>query len=64
MASPTMLASDLGESQSSAPGGATFWSRTLTRPDQEPQYIPAWNPDALAFEKMQSEFDEGPCLAG
>jgi diguanylate cyclase (GGDEF)-like protein len=36
---------------------------TLIRPDQDPQYIAASNADALRFEKMQTDFDEGPCLA-
>ncbi|MCU1622430.1 MAG: Diguanylate cyclase protein [Frankiales bacterium] len=35
---------------------------TLIRPDENPQYIAASNADALRFEQMQTEFDEGPCL--
>jgi diguanylate cyclase (GGDEF)-like protein len=35
---------------------------TLIRPDENPHYIAASNADALRFEQMQTEFDEGPCL--
>jgi diguanylate cyclase (GGDEF)-like protein len=35
---------------------------TLIRPDENPQYIAASNADALRFEQMQTEFDEGPCV--
>ena len=36
---------------------------TLIHPDENPHYIAASNADALRFEQMQTEFDEGPCLA-
>ncbi len=35
---------------------------TLISPGVEPRYIAASNGDALQFEKLQTELDEGPCL--
>ncbi len=35
---------------------------TLISPGVEPRYIAASNGDALAFEKLQTELEEGPCL--
>jgi diguanylate cyclase (GGDEF)-like protein len=36
---------------------------TLISPGVEPRYIAASNGAALQFEKLQTELDEGPCLA-
>jgi diguanylate cyclase (GGDEF)-like protein len=36
---------------------------TLITEGKEPRYVAASNASALAFEKLQSELDEGPCLA-
>ena len=36
---------------------------TLIDPPQAPRYVAASDLSALAFEKLQSELDEGPCLA-
>jgi diguanylate cyclase (GGDEF)-like protein len=35
---------------------------TLISPGVEPRYIAASNGDALQFEKLQTELEEGPCL--
>ena len=35
---------------------------TLISPGVEPRYIAASNADALRFEKLQTELDQGPCL--
>jgi diguanylate cyclase (GGDEF)-like protein len=36
---------------------------TLIAPGSEPRYVAASNDAALRFEKLQTELDEGPCLA-
>ncbi len=36
---------------------------TLISPGTEPQYVAASNPSALRFEQLQTELDEGPCVA-
>ncbi len=36
---------------------------TLIAADLEPRYVAASNRSALRYEKLQTEFDEGPCLA-
>lgn len=36
---------------------------TLISPGNEPRYIAASNGAALRFERLQSELDEGPCVA-
>ena len=35
---------------------------TLISPGVEPRYIAASNGDALRFEKLQTELEDGPCL--
>jgi diguanylate cyclase (GGDEF)-like protein len=36
---------------------------TLITPGLEPRYVAASNPDALRYEKLQTELGQGPCLA-
>jgi diguanylate cyclase (GGDEF)-like protein len=36
---------------------------TLIAPGLDPRYVAASSPAALRYEKLQSELDEGPCLA-
>ncbi len=36
---------------------------TLIGPAEEPHHVAASDPAALTFEKMQSDYQEGPCLA-
>jgi len=36
---------------------------TLITPGLDPRYVAASNPSALRYEKLQTELDEGPCLA-
>jgi len=36
---------------------------TLISPGRDPHFIAASNEAALAYERLQTEFDEGPCLA-
>ena len=36
---------------------------TLIAPGLEPRYVAASDPSALRYEKLQTEFGEGPCLA-
>jgi diguanylate cyclase (GGDEF)-like protein len=36
---------------------------TLISPGSEPQYVAASSDSALRFEKLQTELDEGPCVA-
>lgn len=35
---------------------------TLIEPDSAPRYVAASDDDALQFERLQAELDEGPCL--
>jgi len=36
---------------------------TLINPGLSPRYVAASNPSALRYEKLQTELDEGPCVA-